>query len=105
MEDKNGYGTKKDCCEEHDGHSGEAQNGHKHTGMMKHGVGMMLCCLAPVALLAAIPLLGLRQRGASSFLVSLICPIGMVVMMFSMSRSNGKSGSCHGNREERQEEV
>lgn len=88
----NGYGET--------GGEDNRSGGHGHKGMMKHGVGMMLCCLAPVLILAAIPLLGLRRGGSLSFLASLICPIGMMVMMFSMSRMNQKDGggaSCHGN--------
>lgn len=104
MEEKDGYGKKKDCCREQEGNDGKGRGGHNHGGMMKHGVGMMLCCLAPLAMVAAIPLLGIRQGGTYSFLASLICPIGMMVMMFSMSRMNGKSGSCHGTREEKREE-
>lgn len=79
--------------------SDNRDGGHGHKGMMKHGMGMMLCCLAPIVLLAAIPLLGLRRGGSLSLLASLICPIGMMVMMFSMSKMNQKDGgsaSCHG---------
>lgn len=74
--------------------------GHGHKGMMKHGVGMMLCCLAPILIIAAIPLLGFRTGGSLAFLAYLICPIGMMVMMYSMSKMNQKDGgsaSCHGN--------
>ena len=92
MNDGNGYGE--------GGGEDSKSSGHGHKGMMKHGMGMMLCCLAPILILAAIPLLGLRRGGSLSLLASLICPIGMMVMMYSMSRMNQKDGgsaSCHGN--------
>lgn len=107
MEERDGFGKKRDCCGTDEGNAaGETveKAGHEPKGMMKHGMGMMLCCLAPVVMIAAIPLLGLRQGGTYSFLASLICPIGMMVMMFSMSRMNGKGGSCHGTKEKGMED-
>lgn len=64
-------------------------------GFLKHGLGMMVCCLLPILLVALVPLLGIQGGGIISALAVLACPIGMGIMMFTMSRSNN-GGSCHG---------
>ncbi len=79
------------------------RNGHnplKHLGMM--GV----CCLLPIIIIAILPLLKINNAGANVFisgLSSLICPIMMGVMMFSMLRGDKHKGCC--TDEEKKEEI
>lgn len=51
------------------------ENGHK-----KHGSWLMWCCIIPMVLVGGALLLG--YRGALTGLLSLLCPIMMVGMMF-----------------------
>lgn len=72
----------------------------EHKGMLKHGIGMMLCCLLPILLVAVVPLLGIKGGAILPLLASLACPLGMLFMMFSMRGSNNRDGSCHGDTKE-----
>lgn len=70
-----------------------------HRGMMKcglrhHGLKgvllMVACCAIPLVLLLALPALGAAVGGfatsAITILAILVCPVGMVVMMWMMTR-------------------
>ena len=57
---------------------------------------MALCCLLPLALLALLPLTGWNFGNLLYFAIALICPIGMIVMMF-MGRG------CHSSKSEADE--
>jgi Na+-driven multidrug efflux pump len=70
--------------------------------MMKHGLGMMVCCMLPILLVAVLPLLGLKGRWLSS-LATLICPLSMMFMMFGMRNSHGKS--CCSEKDEKNIET
>jgi hypothetical protein len=78
------------------------KNGHnplKHLGMMS------ICCLLPIIILTVLPLLNIKNAAANVFisgLSSLICPIMMGVMMFSMFRGGKQKGCC--NEGEKKEE-
>ncbi len=78
--------------------------GNRHSPL-KH-LGMMgICCLLPILIIAILPLLNITNAGANVFisgLSSLICPIMMGVMMFSMFRG-GKHKSCC--KEEEKKEI
>ncbi len=67
---------------------------------MKHGLLMLLCCLIPIALVAAIGAFGLSLSGLGSTVIALMCPLMMIVMMFAMARgghdqSGSQQPSCH----------
>lgn len=65
----------------------------------KHGLLMMLCCLAPIlALMLFAPQLKNLSGGALnlSWLILLACPLMHIGMMFFM---RDKGGSCHGHGE------
>jgi uncharacterized protein YacL len=68
-------------------------NGQKK--MLKHGLGMMVCCMLPILVIAVLPLLGIRAAWMSS-VAALICPLSMVFMMFGMGHSHG-NGHSHDN--------
>lgn len=78
---------------QYDGSSDKKQSGHnplKHLGMMG------ICCLLPLLIISILPLLNINNTGANaviSGISSLICPIMMGIMMFTMLRGN-KSHSC-----------
>ncbi|OGO78748.1 MAG: hypothetical protein A2Y23_10780 [Clostridiales bacterium GWB2_37_7] len=72
----------------------DGNNNNKSAGHMKHGLLMLLCCLLPIALIAALPLLGIKI-GVLSGLVFLLCPLMHIGMMFFM-RKSGEGQSCHG---------
>lgn len=60
---------------------------------MKHGLLMMLCCILPIALIAALPLLGIKI-GALSGLAFLLCPLMHIGMMVFMSKSKDGKSCC-----------
>jgi hypothetical protein len=61
---------------------------------MKHGKFMLIACLLPIAIIALLPLFGIKL-GAFSSLAVLICPLMHIGMMVLMMKS--KDGqSCHG---------
>jgi len=60
----------KSCCTSKD----------ENTKTMKHGTMMMLCCLLPIVLILALPLLGFGNLGWSAFILI------HVGMMFYMMR-------------------
>jgi hypothetical protein len=74
----------------------QENNEQGQKGFMKHGLLMMLCCLLPIAIIAGLPLFGIKG-GILSSLVFLLCPLMHVGMMFMMGKS-GSNGSCHGNK-------
>lgn len=76
------------------------QNGQKM--MLKHGLGMMICCLLPILLVSLLPLLGVKAAWLSS-LAALICPLSMVFMMFGMRHSHGNS--CCEEKKEKSAEI
>lgn len=61
---------------------------------MKHGKWMMLACILPIAIIALLPLFGVKL-GALSGLAFLLCPLMHIGMMVFMSKS-GNGHSCHG---------
>jgi Na+-driven multidrug efflux pump len=68
----------------------------------RHGLGMMICCMLPILILALLPLLGIKAAWLSS-LASLICPISMIFMMFGMRHSQGKN--CCGEKEDQNVDI
>ncbi|AOT69187.1 hypothetical protein [Geosporobacter ferrireducens] len=81
---------KKQSCHE--------SNKEGHKGGLKHGLMMILCCMLPILVIAALPLLGLGGGRLSSF-AFLLCPLMHIGMMFMM-RKSGHGGSCHGSKED-----
>lgn len=68
------------------------EKGHK--GHKSHMLIMLVCCGAPILLFLVLPLLrgAGYASGATGFLpglISLICPIMMMGMMFMMMKGNG----------------
>lgn len=59
-------------------------------GWFKGALGMVICCGAPILLLAAISFFGLSlgaiASGALSLVALLACPVGMLLMMRMMMR-------------------
>jgi hypothetical protein len=66
-------------------------------GILKHGLLMMLCCLLPVLIIGALPLIDIKG-GAFTFLIFLLCPLMHMGMMFMM-RKHGDKNSCHNTNE------
>lgn len=83
MENKN---YKDEISQENNENSGSG-------GHMKHGLLMLLCCLLPIILIAALPLLGIKA-GIFSSLAFLLCPLMHIGMMMFMTKSGDKH-SCH----------
>ncbi|MEW9121586.1 MAG: DUF2933 domain-containing protein [Thermotaleaceae bacterium] len=74
----------------------ESDTEARKTGL-KHGLMMILCCLLPILIISALPLLGLAGGRLSSF-AFLLCPLMHIGMMFMMRKSG--HGGCHGNKGE-----
>lgn len=59
-------------------------------GWLKGGLGMAVCCAAPLLLFAAIAFFGLSlgalASGALSLVALLACPVGMYLMMRMMMK-------------------
>ena len=67
------------------------KQGHSH---VKHMWMMAACCGLPIAGFLAIGILGISMPSLETLLL-VICPIGMVAMMYMMNRdSQGKQSSC-----------
>lgn len=75
-----------------------------------HGTAMALCCIVPIAIIAALSLGGIAGRLGGRTLplaVSLLCPVSMIAMMIFMGKDHnhghGKETSgtaCHSSSEE-----
>lgn len=55
-----------------------------HQGHRFHGILMLLCCLAPIVLITALPALKIQGSGINnglSFIFLLACPLGHLLMM------------------------
>ena len=73
--------------------SGNNKQGHSHA---KHMWMMAICCGLPIIGFLAIGALGINAPSLET-LIALICPIGMVAMMYMMNRDKqgeGKGHSC-----------
>ena len=67
------------------------KQGHSHA---KHMWMMAACCGLPIAGFLAIGVLGISMPSLETLLL-VICPVGMVGMMYMMQRdSHGKENSC-----------
>ncbi|OGO49984.1 MAG: hypothetical protein A2Z30_00325 [Chloroflexi bacterium RBG_16_64_43] len=55
----------------------------------KHAVMMLLCCLIPVGLLAAVVLLRIPLGSVLTFALVLACPLMMLLMMRTMGHDHG----------------
>ena len=79
------------CHGSHDENNENNENNNK--GHKGHMLMMLVCCGAPLLLFLVLPLLrGGYASGTGGFLpllISLICPIMMIGMMFMMMRGNG----------------
>ncbi len=67
---------------------------HSQGGMGKHILIMLICCLVPIALIAAVSVFGLwlgPLQGLVPYVAALMCPLMMIGMMWMMMREN-KSG-------------
>jgi len=66
-------------------------------GWLKGGLGMAICCGAPILLIAAISFFGLSlgalASGALSFVALLACPVGMFIMMRMMMKDKKEDSS------------
>jgi uncharacterized membrane protein len=63
-----------------------------HRGAGGHMWLMLLCCLVPIALFAAVAAFGIPFSGVLSFAVFLLCPLMMVFMMRD-HRNGNENGS------------
>lgn len=73
------------CCK-------NKKNGNK--SHMSHMLMMILCCGAPILLLAIVPLVGIRFKGISTLLTAaapFMCPLMMLAMIPMMLRGHKKS--------------
>ena len=80
------------------------QSQHSHS---KHMWMMVICCGLPILGFMAVGALGINAPSFET-LIFLICPIGMVLMMFSMRKQHGdqKEGhSCCHSKDEHQEKT
>ncbi|MCL4394268.1 MAG: DUF2933 domain-containing protein [Chloroflexi bacterium] len=72
---------------------------HDHSsGMGKHMLLMVLCCLVPIALIVAVGVLGLSLGPLSGLLpyaLVLLCPLMMFFMMRGMSQEHGADVAQH----------
>ncbi len=69
---------------------------HSQSGMTsghgRHMLIMALCCLIPLAGIFAVSAFGIPLTGVLRYAITLICPLGMVLMMVMMrgEHSHGK---------------
>lgn len=69
---------------EQNNHHDPTEKESKSKGLgLKHGLLMALCCLLPIVLIGALPLLGFENM-SWSWAVFLLCPLMHVGMMFFM---------------------
>jgi choline-glycine betaine transporter len=72
---------------------------HGHSqGMGKHMVLMLICCLVPIALIAAVSIFGLSLGSLQPLLpyvIALMCPLMMIVMMRGMMQGKNHDHSQH----------
>jgi hypothetical protein len=72
---------------------GNKKQGHSHA---KHMWMMAVCCGLPIIGFLAIAILGISMPSLETLLL-VICPVGMIGMMYMMNRDSqgkGKDGSC-----------
>jgi hypothetical protein len=55
----------------------------------KHVVLMLLCCLIPIGILAAVVLLRIPLGSVLTFALVLACPLAMLLMMRTMGHDHG----------------
>jgi len=76
------------------------KTGHSHS---KHMKMMAICCGLPVIGFLAIALLGISMPSLETLLL-VICPVGMIGMMYMMNRDNsekeGQSSCCQSDKTE-----
>jgi hypothetical protein len=72
----------------------------QHNGN-KHMLMMLLCCLAPLAIIFAVTNLGISLGNLGAFAVVLMCPLMHIFMMKGMM-GHGSQGqaSCHDVKQE-----
>ena len=63
--------------------------GHQHGDQRRHWLWMIVCCLAPLALLLLLPLLGVQLTGLLAYAPALVCAGLMLRMMVGMHRGDG----------------
>lgn len=61
---------------------------HNHGSGNKHLLIMILCCLAPIAALAAISILKIPLTTALTVALVLLCPLGHLLLMRGMQGSD-----------------
>ncbi len=66
---------------------------HDHSnGMGKHMLMMLICCLVPIALIAAVSMFGLSLGALTPLIpyaLALMCPLMMIFMMRGMMHEQG----------------
>lgn len=76
-------------------------NNDHSNGMGKHMLIMLVCCLVPLALIAAVGVFGLSLgplNGLVPLAAALMCPLMMIVMMRGMMGEH-HSGETHSHHE------
>jgi len=69
-------------------------------GIGKHMVLMLICCLVPIALIAAVSIFGLSLgplQPLIPYVAVLMCPLMMIGMMWMMRGNNGNQSQHHVN--------
>jgi choline-glycine betaine transporter len=69
---------------------------HSQAGMGKHMLLMLICCLVPIGLVAAVSVLGLSLgplQALVPYVAALMCPLMMIGMMWMMLRDNKRGPS------------
>ena len=69
----------------------KTQQGHNY---VKHMAMMAICCALPIAGFLTIAALGINAPSLET-LIALICPLGMVAMMYMMFRDHKNEGNEH----------
>lgn len=57
---------------------------HPPSNHSRHWLWMLVCCLAPVAIILALPLLGIQLTGLLAYAPALVCAGLMLWMMIGM---------------------
>lgn len=87
-------------------HKNGQENGKRHSPL-KHMLMMVLCCGAPILIVAILPFINIGGgfKGVIAGIAPFICPLMMMLMIPMMFKGMKKDGACCGKKEEVKEQI